>query len=316
MPISRKVNEKARVLLGWMEEDYLIKLVENNCTDAEIERLDEILEKHKKASKKVQKMEEEFEDSPEKITLKDFGPETNRRLMELEKGILFQKNFGRVPHEFKLVELEKTITLQPLVYLNYAAAMAKGFNSPPDEKNLIDVCLSLKNPPSPVIGNKINNQTFLFESDDDNLKFLGATIKDIDELDASYIQMGYPTKAVIAFVGYSSPQMQAVLAKKRVYLENGFHRAFAFYSKGVKFVPMLVKKTNNPELDFPKKFLNVPKETFLSLKRPPMLTDFFDDDLTIDLEIKPRKKIVRLSLNPEYFAPFSCDIGIIKCVPD
>lgn len=80
----------------------------------------------------------------------------------------------------------------------------------------------------------------------------------------------------------------------RYYLRNGIHRAFLLRSLGITTAPCLLIEEQNPP-----PVLSQAYPTFaasvLSLERPPLLKDYFDPKLTIEIPLQRTHKIIKIS---------------------
>jgi hypothetical protein len=163
------------------------------------------------------------------------------------------------------------------------------------------MCLPLSKDHVPISEIKTNEQQYTFTSENVELKFLGAAPKNIEPTDLKYSNGGIPLKGILLLVGYGAMRMNAFLVKNRVFLRNGFHRIFAIYSKGIKYAPIALQKIKNPGFEFPEPFFGVSRDYSLNSVRPPLVKDYFDPELTMELKVKPIRKGVRLSIIPEDF---------------
>jgi hypothetical protein len=157
----------------------------------------------------------------------------------------------------------------------------------------------MKKEHAPVSELKLSGQQYIFTSENTEFRCLGASSKEVNQHDLNYSNGGIPIKGILVLFGYSAMRANAFLVKNKVFLSNGFHRIFSLYSKGIRHVPIILQKVKNPDLAFPNPFLGVPREYALNATRPPLVKDFFDPELTMDLKVKPLRKGVKLSIISE-----------------
>jgi len=86
--------------------------------------------------------------------------------------------------------------------------------------------------------------------------------------------------------GYGAGTINVLCAKNRLFLNNGFHRAYALRKKGITKIPAVVQNIGNPELEMPENIHGLPKKYLLEHPRPVLVKDFFDDKLTARLQMK------------------------------
>jgi hypothetical protein len=283
--------KKIKIALGWLPLESIVNFVETFCSEDEVFRLPEIEAKWRTASQKFSKLIATESKVAEGINLRDMHKDSEAVIKEIESQPLFAKNFGKTNYAFRMVELEKVITFPLYVYTNYVQEMTAKLSNSPTERELINLCLEFdENYKDEVSEFRSNPNTYLFSSDKD-LRFLGSSTK--------YTTGGFPTKAIMLFLGFGSPRMNAYSANNKIYLNNGMHRAIALYSKGVRYAPMIIQELDNPNLSFPLRFYDVPRRYALDAPRPPMLKDFFDPDLTMELEVKPTKRAVKVTVVTE-----------------
>jgi len=99
-------------------------------------------------------------------------------------------------------------------------------------------------------------------------------------------------------VGFGAAPINAWQVGKRLVLANGFHRIVALRSAGISNAPMVVRQVTNPDIEFPENYLGLSRSYLLG-PRPVLVGDFFDEDLTIEVRLKPRRKVVKVAWGPE-----------------
>ena len=75
----------------------------------------------------------------------------------------------------------------------------------------------------------------------------------------------------------------------RLLLRDGYHRAVGFLARGVHVIPCLTREFDNLEKLAPSGML--PQNAFLGA-RPPLLPDYLDDTVAIDVEVPVASKLV------------------------
>jgi hypothetical protein len=287
-----------RLLIGWMPSPSLINYVKTKCIEEEIKRLPEILECWKHANSKFLSLRESENCIAESIEIKDLDSKFDYKVQEIRNDPYFKATFGSFITEFKLVEISKMIAFRGDVALDYVDKL-KSFPDKLSDDIIFDTCLPMKKEHAPVSELKLSGQQYIFTSENTEFRYLGASSKEVNQDDLNYSNGGIPIKGILVLFGYSAMRVNAFLVKNKVFLSNGFHRIFALYSNGIRHVPIILQKVKNPDLAFPNPFLGVPREYALNATRPPLVKDFFDTELTIDLKVKPLRKGVKLSIISE-----------------
>ncbi len=65
--------------------------------------------------------------------------------------------------------------------------------------------------------------------------------------------------------------------------------------EGITHIPVVVQEVSNSEIQFPASYLGLSRDYLLGDPRPVLIKDFFDDALTTELRVTPRRKIVKIS---------------------
>jgi hypothetical protein len=89
-------------------------------------------------------------------------------------------------------------------------------------------------------------------------------------------------------VGFGSNFLNVVSVDRRLILNNGSHRAYALRELGITHVPCIVQVVSRrEELElFPPVYAN--PDLYLKSARPPLLKDYFNDELRKIVRV-PRK---------------------------
>ena len=142
---------------------------------------------------------------------------------------------------------------------------------------------------------------WVFSSPSVDFRFLGGYLKDqITDDDLKFTSVGaQPVQAITLFVGYGSGSVNVYQFGNRLVLNNGFHRVYALYQKGIRDIPVVVQKIGNPSLEFPPNLLNLSREYLLGHKRPILVKDFFNNELTRDFKRKKTIRTVKIGLGVE-----------------
>jgi hypothetical protein len=101
--------------------------------------------------------------------------------------------------------------------------------------------------------------------------------------------------AVTFLVGASGSALIAANYSGRLILRNGIHRAVLLATMGVKSVPCIVVKEDGPIVAAATVAYPTFTDAVLALPRPPMVTDFLNPDLTLQVPLQRTHKLVKIS---------------------
>jgi len=169
--------------------------------------------------------------------------------------------------------------------------------------SLLDFSLKggFHNPPVPD-ELQLPSDGYSYKSVSTDFRFLGGYPKKLTQEDYEYaIGGGIPVSAIILFVGYGSPAINVFQVGKRLILNNGFHRLYALLKAGVSKAPVVVQHVTNWNLELPPVFLGLPTQYLVTTRRPSLIRDFLDADLTTELAIRARDKLVQIQWNVNQF---------------
>ncbi len=282
-----------RFLMSTMSLNALKAMVRQICVPEDAANLTAITRAWRIASEKMADLSQSEAGLADGISLADPPASVLPRLEELRQGHLFRETFSAVPAVFKVVEIDKLIAPQREVHLDYVDDLRKRIPGKKVE-DLLEFCLAPATETAEVktLQSGPNQVTFCSRSPD--LRFLGGVSKPLSEADLAVSPSGQPVETMTLFVGFGAAPLNAYMAGNRVVLANGFHRVAALRGEGVTHVPMVVQKAVKVELDFPEQIMAQPRAYLLQSPRPVLIKDFFDDDLTVELRLKPRKKAVKV----------------------
>jgi len=163
-------------------------------------------------------------------------------------------------------------------------------------RELIEFCVGprTETPDMRALQTAQNQMTFSSRSLD--LRFLGGFPKQIGEDDISVAHMGgQPVASIAMLVGFGAAPINAWMVGSRLILGNGFHRIVALRSEGIALAPIVIQNVANSEIEFPENYLGLPRSYLLQSARPVLVKDFFDEELTVELRLKPRRKLLKIT---------------------
>ena len=273
-------------------------LVKNKCVDEESSNFTETIQSWQQATESLRQIEKEESGIVDKCETFDI----NSGLIEAIKlNPAITNTFSKHVLDFKMVEIDSLIAVQRNISLDYVDELAKKIPKNPSEDDLLKFCLIPEQQvPLPKPTRK-NSKSWYFSSPSNDFRFLGGYLK--KELTKQDIQLtkvgGYPTHAFMLFVGYGAVCMNAFSVDGRMILSNGFHRAYALKRKGVKKIPLLIKKISNSDLEFPDEVKGFKRNYLLKHPRPILVKDFFNDDLVHIFKRKSSTTVVHVNWNSD-----------------
>lgn len=288
-----------RFLLGAMQQNRIAMTVRQLGTPDEVARLPQIIQTWRGAAARMQELSSADVGAADQIVIEEPPKEVSLRLREIAADPLFQASFSDVPTSFKVVEIDKLVAPQREVGLDYVATLRTRVPGK-SAVHLIDFCVGSRAAPTDTKALQAAQNQMTFTSPSLDLRFLGGFPKRIteDDIKVAY-QGGQPVAAVTLLVGFGAAPINAWLVGRRMILANGFHRLVALRSEGITHAPIVVRHVTNPEVEFPEPNFGLPRSYFLQNQRPVLVKDFFDPALTLEVRLRPRRKVLRITWVPE-----------------
>ena len=282
-----------------MSKPELTNLVRVYCADEEIQNLDQTHQDWETATQELRNIERTEVGISDNCDLQPIG--FTEKINEIKNNPLFKNSFSASAIDFKIVDTENIVASQRNVSLDYIEKLVEKIPDTPTDEELFDLCISTKQDvPEPKVTQ--TRTGWVFSSPSVDFRILGGFLKDkLTEDDLKFTNVGaQPVRAITAFVGYGSGSINSYQVGNRLVLNNGFHRVYALYKKGIKKIPMVIQKIGNPAIEFPKQLLNLPQEYLLRHRRPILVKDFFNENLTRTFKRKRMMRMisVELAVNP------------------
>lgn len=212
---------------------------------------------------------------------------------------LVQRSFALTPIDVVMVELDRLVVYQKHINLAHIARLAPQVAAAATPEEIFRLCLPMSedrvDPPTGFGGGPGG---WTFKSPSVDFRVLGAKVLDPSLVDGLDIN-GVPTHVVALAVGYGANLLAAVHVEGRLILWNGSHRAYALREAGHTHVPSLVKHVSRrDELEaMGQEEVNANVDRYLSAPRPPILRDYFDDNLRLIAHVQPRVRQVQVGFN-------------------
>lgn len=205
----------------------------------------------------------------------------SERINKLKSDVSYKEHIaGMTSNKIALVESEKLHSFQPFLNEEYVNKLIRIAPEVGDLEGLMKFCLPLREEqPQNLVNNMFNTSTNTYSIVTENLDFrlIGNVQEQDDNSGRHFSGFAY---------GGGLLQMSVVKYKGITLLKNGYHRAYALYKKGHKFIPFIVLET--PSFQFTGASIPgfFPIE-LLQSNKPPLLSDF---DSIAAVKI-PRKRI-------------------------
>ena len=284
-----------RILMGALQRINLISTVRLWCISAELQRLDAITQAWAAASARMTQLAQTEAGEPDTVVMSDLPAEAHARLAEISSDRLFRASFSALPTSFKFVEIDKLVAPQRDVNLDYVNELRARIPGG-DADKLLEFCVGPRStPPEWKILQTAQNQLIVTSKSLD-LRCLGGFRKPLSEEDIAVAHGGgQPVEVVTLLIGYGAAPINVFQVGSRLVLGNGFHRVVAMRAEGIAKIPVVVQHVAQPEIEFPDQYLGLTRAYLVEDPRPVMIKDFFDDALTIELRLAPRRKTVKIS---------------------
>jgi len=291
--------QNQKVLLNCFSKKTLIEYIQTNCTDEEIARLEEINRKWEIGQRIFQTLTEQEAGIQSTVDVRSISDVFNEKLKRIEQEPQFKNTYEKATHGFRMVEIDKLVTYQNGVYLDFVEKLLKELPRNPSEADLIDICLPLKKEYAPVLRLKSADSSYVYSSDSQDLRVIGSYSRPIEKINlAEDTISGVPVRCLITLIGYGLPIVSVLDVNQMLVLFNGFHRLYALRYLGVTHVPVLVQQI--PTLaDLPGSCQAQWFYNLIAYPRPPLMKDYFTPDLTIDTKTIPRKKTIKVTISHE-----------------
>lgn len=277
-------------LYASMSKPEITNMVRSYCHEEENQNLNQTHLDWETATQALRNLETSETGIADHCNLEPIGfPD---KVEEIKNDPLFKNSFSNSAIDFKIVDIENIVATQRNVSLNYVEQLTNKIPDSPTPEELFNLCISTKQDvPEPKVTQ--TQAGWIFSSPSVDFRFLGGFLKEkITEDDLKLTNVGaQPVRAITVFLGYGSGSINAYQIGNRLVLNNGFHRVYTLYKKGIRKIPMVIQKIGNPAIEFPPQILGLSADYLLRFARPIVVKDFFNENLT---KIFKRKKTIRM----------------------
>jgi hypothetical protein len=206
-----------------------------------------------------------------------------------------------LPLRVGMVNLDQLVVFQKQINLEYVARLRQALGAAPTDEDIFKMCFPIDRPPAPTREGRLGDTAFQFDSPSTDLRFLGVSVLEPNQVTGFPLRGGVVSKFVVAAVGFTANTLQALHVNNRLILSNASHRAYALREHGIQQAPcMIYEVTRREELQLVgHQDLLKNLELYLEHARPPMLKDYFDPKLRKILKVERRRRQVRVVLQQE-----------------
>lgn len=284
-----------RYLMGAMQQNALSSTVRLMCSPEDVGRLTEIVHAWQAASVRMTQLAESEAHLPDQIVIENPPESIQARLAEIKNDNLFSASFSAMPTSFKVVNIDQLVAPQREVNLDYVDTILERIPGKKVEE-LVEFCVGPRSTPPELKSLQTAQNQMTYSSRSLDLRFLGGSPKPITEGDIAVAYGGgQPVEVATLLVGFGAAPINVFMVGNRIVLNNGFHRVVALRMAGIARIPVVIQHVANPEFEFPEQILGLSRAYLLNQPRPVLVKDFFDDALTIELHLKPRRKTVKIT---------------------
>jgi hypothetical protein len=210
-------------------------------------------------------------------------------------------SFGALPYELGIVELDRLVVFQKQINVAYVSQLRQLLGSSPTDEDVFRFALPFDRRYDPPIQyGQIAPNAWSFASPSADFRPLEPILLDPGQV-TGLKTGGAPVAIVALVVGYGSNYLSAINVENRLVLNNGSHRAYALREAGIKHAPCLIRNVSRrDELELTgSEDLCANPGRYLDVARPPVLRDYFDEQLRLAVHVPRRNTQVRVGINWE-----------------
>lgn len=259
-----------------------------------------LMDEWRLANDHLKMLEQQEAGWPDHPQIDDVPPHLHSLQAQVFADPMFQHAYDLLPATIGMIELDRLVVYQKNINLNHVRRIQERLGATPSEENLFRLCLPVDHEPPTVNGAWVAGNSYVFQSPSNDLRFHEPKLLSAEQI------TGYPPSGPVAGVlgliaGFSPNYLQALYVENRLILGNGSHRAYALRDMGIKHVPCVIlhvsrreelSLTGSPDVQqHPDRYLVAP--------RPPLLKDYFDQQLRKLVAVPRKLRQVKLTIGIE-----------------
>jgi hypothetical protein len=286
---------RGRALFGFMSEQDAGNFLNGLCVFQDQDEFESYKKKWAPAA-----------DSVSQLKLRVLSPVNQRELSPLHSDYVKQltenpgfRQIFRTDFAVREVELERVIAFQRHIDTEYAEELANKMAS--DDKYVMDSCLPLVFKQEVQVSFDQTVPGVTFSSVSPKLQLGGLQIIGVGGPEVTIGGQRVQQPGVIFLIGTQPNYVQVVEYESRYFLKNGYHRAYAALLSNRKQIPAVVYRAEDFATVGALNPAFFSRELLLSAA-PPLLCDFLNEKIAVDVKLKPMRKILRARVD-DFFAP-------------
>jgi hypothetical protein len=283
------MQQQMRWLIAWMNEPEALSSLLGHVPGPD-ENINEVRALWQAAKMALQMRAPYQQPAP---VLLDLPLELHEEIAEFQKSPDVAAVLHGLDWQIGFVDLNNVLSFQKAVAEEDAVGRANDTEIG-DLKNLFSFCLpTLKNSVALAGSLDHDQKAITFSSLNPNLRIGSHVLLDIEVAPGP----GLPTKTekLVGFVvSFGSRFIQVVEYNGRWFLRDGYHRCFGLLSRGIHKIPCIFIKAKSFEETGAASAGFFPYEILFG-ERPPLLTDFLNDNLSRTASRLAQRKVLRIS---------------------
>ena len=284
-------------LLGQPQLSEYLSFVRHNVEGGALINAATLVDEWRAANDLYYDLEKSEAGAPDRIRCRKLPQALKPLEREARRHPWFGPAFGDLPTSFEMVELDKLVISQNHVERSFTDGLAAMIGTGSDPADLFRFCIPAERAQAPVRVQRISAERWLFTSGSTDFRahepllFRGEEIVQRDAPGPIACMLGIG-------IGFGSNFMSAIRSGSRLVLQNGYHRAYALRSLGIRHAPCIVEEvTRKDELKITaSENVCEDPEFYFASKRPPMFKDFFDPRFAKPLKMLPIETSIEVEL--------------------
>lgn len=298
--LDAEAGEEAVFLKGRPPMGEFLGFVRHQSLGGSAVDLTALSDEWRAANDHVQQLELSEAGLADDPSIEDLPDTLDSKRAEFVSNPVVKQSFAVVPFDVRLVEIDRLVVFQKVINLDHVRRIKTRLGPSPSQAELFDACLPLGNDGTSVVGHQIANNAWVFVSPSNDLRVLDTTVLHPDQV-LEHTWSGFPASIVGFAIGFGVNALSAIQVGRRLVLNNGSHRAYALREMGISKVPCLIQRVSRrDELEVvANEQLVKNADYFLTAPRPPLLKDYFDNDLRTIVRVPKRARQLKLVVASE-----------------
>jgi hypothetical protein len=252
----------------------------------------------------------------QELAVSEAGAADNPAIAELPPGLkalgqavlndpVTKQSHGIAPTEIKMVELDSLVVFQKQINLAYSAQLQAVLGHEPSEEDLLRFALPTDGRydpatnAAPIQFGPVGPLLWAGVSPSMDYRVLKTDMIDPAQV-SGFNANGRATHIIVAAIGYGSNLLSAMRVGSRLILKNGSHRAHSLRAGGHTHAPMLIQDiAPGEENELLPPIVQQQRDLYVTQPRPPMLKDYFDNDLHVVVNVPRQTRQLRVQFGYE-----------------